>query len=385
MSAPSVSAEYTDRDPGHGLGAVLVGCLGTAWYALVADRLFASGHLNTLLERVWRVSDDPAAMAGQWLTAWLLALTRRLPEAGPQSLVLLTVLAGGFTLGTFYWRLRRVRWSLPLALFATMLLALHPATLILATTGQTLLLSVLLVGIVALALDRASTIGDAQSLMALGLALAALVLTAPDAIYIALPIMALLPFCLHDVRDSGSAVALFLLTLFPAVVAVGAILLAAATFGEAPTYALNRWVAPMHGLVEAASTPWLVRHGGHFFWPFLALLPLCALAMPPMALPFISLLLRPEERARPVTALLALLGGPIAGAGAALFWHESGPLPAIGITMAAVVAWTTSRRLQPAESLLWLVWLAIGTTLCWLTLWIWDEPGMLAWRRALAL
>jgi hypothetical protein len=69
---------------------------------------------------------------------------------------------------------------------------MHPATLMLATTGQTLLLSVLLVGIVALALDRASTIGDAQSLMALGLALAALVLTAPDALYIALPIMALL-------------------------------------------------------------------------------------------------------------------------------------------------------------------------------------------------
>ncbi len=383
MSSTTVSAEYTDRQDGHALGGVLVMVAGTVWFAWVADLLFASRHLDAMLERVWLVSEDPAAVAGQWLAAMLLSLTRHVPDAGPQTLVMLTVLAGGFTLGVFYWRLRRVHWGLLEALAATGLLALHPATLMLATTGQTLLLSVLLVGVVALALDRASTIGDAQSLMALGLALAALVLTAPDALYIALPIMALLPFCLRDVRDSGSAVALFLLTLFPAVIAVGGILLAAATFGEAPTYALNRWVAPMHGLTEAANTPWLVRFGGSFFAPFIALLPLCAVAMPPAVLPLISLLVRPEERQRPVTALLALLGGPLAGAGATLFWHTAGPLPAMATGMAAVVAWTSSRRLQTPERLLWLLWLAIGVFLCWSTAWVWDDPDRLAWRVAL--
>jgi hypothetical protein len=383
MSSTTVSAEYTDRQDGHGFGGALVMVAGTIWYAWVADLLFASGHLDAMLERVWLVSEDPAAIAGQWLAALLLSLARHVPDAGPQTLVMLTVLAGGFTLGVFYWRLRRVRWGLLEALAATALLGLHPATLMLATTGQTLLLSALLVGIVALALDRASTIGDAQSLMALGLTLAALVLTAPDALYIALPIMALLPFCLRDVRDGGSALALFLLTLFPALIAVGGILLAAATFGEAPTYALNRWVAPMHGFTEAANTPWLVQFGGNFFAPFFALLPLCAIAMPPAVLPLLSLLVRPEERQRPATALLALLGGPIAGAGATLFWHTAGPLPAIATSMAAVVAWTSSRRLQSAERWLWLLWLGIGVFLCWTTLWVWDDPDHLAWRVAL--
>ena len=383
MSEHVVSAEYTDRQDGHATGGLLVMVAGIIWYALLADRLFATGHLDQMLERAWLVSEDPAAAAGQWLAAMLLGLARLVPKAGPQTLVLQTVLAGGATLGAVYWRLRRVHWPLWQALAATALLGLHPATLMLATTGQTLLLAILLVGVVALALDRASTIGDAQSLMALGLALAALVLTAPDALYIALPIMALLPFCLRDVRDSGSAVALFLLTLFPACIAVGGILLAAATFGEAPSYALSRWVAPMHGVIEAANTPWLVQHGGHVLGPFLALLPLCALAMPPMLLPLLSLAVRPEERLRPATALLALLGGPLAGAGATLFWHSSGPLAAIATAMAAVLAWTSSRRLEDSERLLWLLWLAIGVGLCWATPWVWDDPDRLAWRHAL--
>jgi mannose/fructose/N-acetylgalactosamine-specific phosphotransferase system component IID len=100
-------------------------------------------------------------------------------------------------------------------------------------------------------------------------------------------------------------------------------------------------------------------------------------------LPLISLAVRPEERQRPATALLALLGGPIAGAGATLFWHTAGPLPAIATSMAAVVAWTSSRRLQTPERWLWLLWLAIGVFLCWTTVWAWDDPDRLAWRVAL--
>jgi hypothetical protein len=364
-------------------GSVLVTCAGIIWFAFAADRLFASGHLDPLLDQVWRVSEDPAAVAGQWLVAVLLHLTRRVPESGPQTLVLITVIAGGFTLGVLYWRLRRVHWSVPEALLATAFLAAHPATLMLATTGTPLLLSAMLVGVVILALDRAATVGDAQSLMALGLALAALVLTSPDALYIALPMVALLPLCLRDVRDSGSALALFMLTLFPAVVAVGGILLAAATFGEAPAYAFRRWLAPMHGVIEAADVPWLVRFGGSFFAPLGVLLPLTIVAMPPALLALVSLLMRPEERERPVTAVLALVGAPLAGAGATLFWHTAGPLPALATGMAAVIAWTSSRALQSAERMLWLIWLFLGVVMAWFTPWVWTQLDRGDWRAAL--
>lgn len=238
----AIREEALDRERGHGFGALAVTVLGTFWYALVADALFASHHLDLLLERVWRVAEDPAAVAGQWLAATLLSLTRAVPESGPHTLVLITTLAGGVTLGAFYWRLRRVHWSLAEALAATLLLALHSATLLMATTGQTLLLSVL---------------------------------------------------------------------------------------------------------------------------------------------PLISLLVRPDERERPVTALLALLGGPVAGAGATLFWHTEGTLPSLGIAMAAVVGWTSSRRLSPPERWLWLLWLGIGVVLCWITPWLWGDPIHAAWREAL--
>jgi hypothetical protein len=226
-------------------------------------------------------------------------------------------------------------------------------------------------------------IGDAQSLMSLGLVLAALVLTAPDALYIALPMVALLPLCLRDVRDIGSAVALFLLTFFPAVIAVGAILLAAATFGEAPAYAIRRWLAPMHGVLAAADVPWLHAWGGRFWEPLAELQVLFIVAMPPALMALISLIARPDERQHPVTPILALIGGPLAGAGATLFYHTTGPLPAIGTGMAAVLAWTASRQLQPPERWLWLCWLTLGLVACWMTGWLWDEPDRLAWRNAL--
>lgn len=367
------------------LEGVLVGFGAFLWFALVADRFIAAGLTDQALTEVWRGQDDPAALAGQWLVATLLAAIRWLPGAGPQTLILVTTLAGGLGLGAFHRRLRLAGWSLPEALAAIAMLALHPAMLLLTTTGLTLLLTVLLVAVVVLCLDRAATIGDAQSLMALGLVLAAMMLTAPDALYIALPIAVMLPFCLRGVQDLGSAAALYLITLFPAVVAVGGILLAAATLGEAPAFALRRWLAPMHGAIDSIGTQWLQANGGDFLWPFRQLLPLFLIAMPPALVALLCLILRAAERRRPAAALLALVGGPVSGAGATLFWHASGPLPGIAIGMAATLAWTACRTLTAAERLLWLIWLAVGLGLSWGTGWIWNVPEPAAWRAAIGL
>ena len=265
------------------------------------------------------------------------------------------------------------------------MLALHPVMLLLATTGQTMLLSVMVIGVVILCLDRAALVGDAQSLMALGLMLAVLMLTAPDAFYVVLPIAAILPFCLRGVQDVGSAAALYLITLFPSAVAVGGILLGSATMGEAPAFALRRWLAPMHGALDAAASTWLNLRGGDFFGPLLELLPMFLAAMPPALLAMAALVLRPEDRRRPVAASLALLGGPLSGAGATLFWHAAGPLPAIAVGIAAVLAWTVSRRTTRPERLAWLAAMALGLGLSWGSGWIWEGADMAAWRAALPL
>ncbi|RYJ03505.1 MAG: hypothetical protein EON47_03840, partial [Acetobacteraceae bacterium] len=339
--------------------ALLIGYLAFLWFALVADRILGSGQLDEVLAQIWRVSDDPAALAGQWIAASLLGIIRMVPNAGPQTLVLTTTLGAGGLIGMLFLRLRRFGWGFAEALAAVAMLALHPAMLMLATTGQTQLLSVMVIGIVILCLDRAASVGDAQSLMALGLMLAVLMLTAPDALYVVLPIAAILPFCLRGVQDLGSAAALYLITLFPSAVAVGGILLGSATMGEAPAYALRRWLAPMHGALEAAGSVWLNQRGGDFFAPLLELLPLFLLAMPPALLALLALVLRPEERRRPVAAFLALLGGPLSGAGATLFWHASGPLPAIAVGMAAVLAWTVSRNGTRLKRQAWLAAMAL--------------------------
>jgi hypothetical protein len=355
------------------------------WFAFVADRFIASGEAAPLLAEVWRVQEDPAALAGQWLVATLLAIIRWIPNAGPQTLILATTLAGGLGFGMLYRMLRLNGWGWPEALLVMLLLAAHPGVLMLTTTGGTLLLSVLLVGVVVLCLDRAATVGDAQSLMALGLVLATMMLTAPDALYIALPIAVMLPFCLRGVQDFGSAAALYLITLFPSVIAIGGILLASATMGEAPAFALRRWLAPMHGAIDAAGTLWLEGNGGTFLDPFRKLLPLFVMAMPPSLMALLCLILRPTERRRPAAALLALMGGPLAGAGATLFWHAAGPLSGIAIGMAATLAWTTCRSFNLGERLLWTIWLGVGVSLTWSTAWIWSGPEPEIWRKALGV
>ena len=355
------------------------------WFGLVADRIVRSGQLDEVLTGTWRIIEDPAELAGQWIAATLLAVIRWVPQSGPQTLVLATALGAGATIGALFHRFRRAGWSLPEALLAVAMLAAHPAVLVLATTGQTLLLSVLMIGLVILCLDRAATVGDAQSLMALGLVLAGLMLTARDAVYIVLPIAAILPFCLRGVQDFGSAAALYLITLFPAAVAVGGILLGAATMGDAPVHATSRWLAPMHGAWETIDSEWLNQRGGSFLNPLRELLPLFLMAMPPALMALLALLVRPAERRQPVGALLALFGGPLAGAGATLFWHAASPLPAVVIGMAAVLAWTTSRYWTVAERWLWLLWMAVGLVLTWGTPWIWNDSEMATWRAALPL
>ena len=361
----------------------LVGAAAFLAFAAVADRLMDGAWLAPQLAETWRVNDDPAAAAGQWFTAFLLMILRAIPGSGPQSLVLVTCATGAGITALLHYRMRGRGWGKLAAAAAAAAIALNPVMLIMASTGSTLLLNVVVVGLVALAFDRASTVGDAQSLMGIGLSLAALVLTEPGAVYILLPLLVLLPLGLRDVQDAASATALFLLTLFPAFIAVLGILVAAATLGEPPKFALLRWSSPMHGVDGAVNAPWLAAHGGHFVDPLTILLGWYLMAVPVAVMPLLHLGLNPAERGKPAITLLAILCGPLAGAAATFYWHIADPVWACAVGLAFVLAWLSSRvlgRLERAATLA-LLWLGVG--LAWSPLWMWSEPARQGWLAAL--
>ncbi len=360
----------------------LVGALAFLAFIAVADRLMMGAWLAPQLEEIWRVSEDPAAAAGQWFTAFLLMILRAIPGSGPQSLVLVTCATGAGITALMHYRMRGRGWGLGAATLAAAAIALNPVMLIMASTGSTLLLNVVLVGLVALAFDRASTVGDAQSLMGIGLSLAALVLTEPGAVYIILPLLVLLPLGLRDVQDAASATALFLLTLFPAFIAVLGILVAAATLGEPPKFALLRWSSPMHGVEGAVNAPWLAAHGGSFTSPFFTLLLWYLMAVPLAVMPLVHLVLNPAERSKPAITLLAIFNGPLAGAAATFYWHMSDPIWACAVGMAFVLAWLSSRVLSRWERGASLALLWLGMVLAWSPLWMWNEPAREGWLTA---
>ena len=365
------------------LSSVLMGVLAFVVFIVAADQLVQGQWLTPQIEETWRVSEDPAAAAGQWFTAFLLLVLRAIPGIGPQSLVLVTCGTGAAIVAVLHWRMRGRGWGVLAATAAAAAIALNPIMLIMASTGSTLLLNVVLVGLVAVAFDRASTVGDAQSLMGIGLSLAALVLTTPGAVYIVLPLLVLLPLGLRDVQDAASATALFLLTLFPAFIAVAGILVAAATLGEPPKFALLRWASPMHGVEGAVNVPWLAEHGGFFTNPFTILLTWFLMAVPLAVMPAVHLVMNPAERSKPAITLLALFCGPLAGAAATFYWHMADPIWACAVGLAFVLAWLSSRVLAEWERLTCLGLLLFGLVLSWSPLWMWSEPARDGWLRAL--
>lgn len=390
MNATSVAATAASNESRHAafvfsrsaFASWLIGALAFLAFIAVTDRLMAGTWLAPQLEEIWRVNDDPAAAAGQWFTAFLLMILRAIPGSGPQSLVLVTCVTGAAITAMLHWRMRGRGWGFWPATLAAAAIALNPVMLIMASTGSTLMLIVVLVGLVALAFDRASTVGDAQSLMGIGLSLAALVLTEPGAIYIILPLLVLLPLGLRDVRDAASATALFLLTLFPAFIAVLGILVAAATLGEPPKFALLRWSSPMHGVEGAVNSPWLAAHGGSFTGPFFTLLLWYLMVVPLAVMPMLHLALNPSERSKPAITLLAIFCGPLAGAAATFYWHMSDPIWACAVGMAFVLAWLSSRVLTQLERLGALILLVAGLAMSWSPFWMWGEPAREGWLLA---
>ena len=371
------------------VGAV-VGVACFLLFLSVADHIFAAGYLGPMQGVVWDTEADAANAGGQWLTQALLALVRAIPRAGPELLVLMTIGVVSFMLGMFAQGLNRRGWSVLGAGLAAVLLALHPVTMYLATTGQPAVLGIAAVAVLVVAIDRASALADAQSLMALGLTFALLFVTEPNALYLLLPVLAVLPLTLREMRDTGSTAALLLIVVTPSVVVVGTLLVGSMIVGIEPETILLHWVAVLHGSLDpdALSSGWLARNGGSFFVPVVEIAGLCFGCLPIVLLAMWRLLLGrwitpARVPVRTGTALLAIGLAPAAGAFAVLFWHPETRWNAVGTAIAAGTAWTVTASLRLPERVIWVFLLGLGFAFAWFSPYLWEDPDKIAWQSAL--
>jgi hypothetical protein len=371
------------------LGAVLTVAV-LAMFVWTADRIFAAGYLAPMLGIVWDVDADAANAGGQWLVQALLGVVRAIPRAGPELLVMMTMLLLAGLIGALGRALYRRGWPAVMAVLAALLVALHPVTLYLASTGQPAVLGLTALCLLLLTMDRVSVLGDAQSLMGLGLCFALLFVTDPNALYLVLPVLAMLPLALKDMRDSGSIAALFLICLIPSTVSIATLLVGSMIVGVAPETTLRHWVAVLHGsLVEdVVGATWLSRNGGTFFGPFVELVGLCLVCVPMSLLILWRLLATPLLQPRRVavrlpTAVLAAALAPLAGAFAVLFWHPQTQWNAIGGAIVATCVWGMTVHLRRFEQIAWLLALVFGLYVSWDAPWLWTDPDKTVWRAAL--
>jgi len=361
-----------------------VGLLCFAIFMLAADQLTQSGWLLPQMEALWQPHEVAAQAASQLLPELLLVVLRLIPGTGPATLLLVTLVTASIGMAVLHWRLRGRGWSFLGATVAVLAVAANPVTLILATSGSTLLITAALVWMVAISFDRAARVGDAQSLISIGLALAGLVLTTPAALYICVPLLVVLPVGLREARDLPSAIALFLLTIFPTLVAIAGIAVAASTLGEPAGAALQRWVAPMHGVEALVNTPWHAAVGGQLADSFFMLLGWALMAVPLGVMPFVHALFGRGNQESLAVAFLVLCTAPLAGAMATAQWHMQEPIWAMAVALAFALAWLSARVLTLWERLLVVALLLAGCFMAWQPDWMWAEQQTSQWWAALS-
>lgn len=387
--APPTLRPISRRALSKPIGALLTLAAG-ALFLLTADSIFAAGYLAPLLGIVWDADADAANAGGQWLVQALLEMVRSIPRAGPELLVLMTITIMAFLVGSLGRGLYRRGWPVVPAALAALLVALHPVTLYLASTGQPAVLALLAVCLLLLAVDLVAVTGDAQALMFLGICFALLFITEPNALYVVLPVMLVLPLAIREMRDGGSMAALLLICILPSIVAIATLLVGSMVVGVAPETTLRHWIAVLHGALvdDALGSTWLSRNGGTFFRPFTELIALC-LVCAPMLLTILwrllvaPLLHRQHVAARLASALLAFGLAPVAGAFAVLFWHPQTQWNAVATALGCAGTWAMTVNLRRYERYAWLALLLLGVYVSWTAPWLWTDPDKLAWRTAL--
>lgn len=260
--------------------------------------------------------------------------------------------------------------------------AAHPIYLAAAVSGSTMLMRGVAFFALVTWLYRIEFVGDVQSKMTFGIVLAAMVLLDPNAGYVLIPILILLPWIYRNIGSGAEALAAYILILTPAVLSGAAILFACTlASGLAPWHLVALWLEPLHGNTAATGAfRWYDTLGGHFGGALYTLAGLALASVPMTVLVLTQAVVEPRQRVLPRTAALSLILPVFAGALATYFHHAQSAWPILLNLLAAALAWLckahlTDRARQAAIGLLF-----AGTAIAWVYPPLWQEPGLIAWR-----
>jgi hypothetical protein len=354
------------------------------FFTIVTLHLAHENYFPTHDPTLW-TSGDPPAAGGRWFERSLIELLHLIPGARPFALSMLTIAAAAFGIGQFAHDLVRRGWEAPRAALAAGLITVHPVTLSLATSGTATCLYVLMASALLISLDRFEAIGDTQSLILLGLLLALLAISWPDAVFFIIPLTLLLPWAFKDIRSYSAATALYVIALTPAFIVLSAVALGGSLFQIPFSDVLAIWSAPLHGAGANVilQSPWLAEYGGHPLAALINLTALCLVLIPALLVILLRFATARRERANPVTGVAALILPPVAGAIAAAYHQLAGPNLIVALSLGCTAAWAGTTTLRDRESWLFTALLAAGALAGWATPWLWQTPSQTLWRAIL--
>jgi hypothetical protein len=260
--------------------------------------------------------------------------------------------------------------------------ATHPIYLAAAVSGSTMLMRGVAFFALVTWLYRIEFVGDVQAKMTFGIVLAAMVLLDPNAGYVLIPILILLPWIYRNIGSGAEALAAYILILTPAVLSGAAILLACTLASRlAPWTPMALWLEPLHGAVAAPGDfQWYDTLGGDFGGAVFALSGLALACVPITVLVLTQAVVEPRQRVLPRTAALSLILPVIAGALATSFHHAQSAWPILLNLLAAALAWLCKAHLSDRARWAAIVLLFAGSAIAWVYPPLWQEPGLAAWR-----
>lgn len=361
---------------------IIVGAASAIIFALAAQRLNAHSYATVSVLNVWN-NPNRLDIGGQWMQLLLIWLIKLIPGSTFSTLTLVTILSAAGFQGFITHDLVKRGWSPLQASLSGGLTALHPVMLFMATNGSPLLMYVIIASIVISALDRLEAIGDTQSLIVLGLCLAALFLSWPNALYFILPLLMLLPWAFRDIGSYSAAAAMFIIVLAPTLIVFSAVAIGGTIFEIPLQDVLSTWQSPMHGaaLNVVSGSTWLAQYGGRPWQSFGVLFITCLLLVPRNLIIILRFMGSRRERSRPVTGLAALFLPSASGALATMFWHLGSPWLTVALSFVCASAWAATANFRNWERWLWIISFVCGVCLSWFTPLLWGSPDQVAWYR----
>ncbi len=378
------SRHYTALDKRVSSTSIGLGILCTIIFTTVAYAAVREGYISTLIERLWNLhSEEVQESGGQWLVVLFVLVLKSIPGTGPSLLVAMTVTTAAYMLSVMAGILTRRGWSsVQIILFITAL-ALHPLTLYAATTGQPFLLVAFTFACVILAADRLESIGDVQAQMAIGLALALLIITNPNGIYFIIPFLILLPIFYRQMNSVQSVVAGYIMVVLPCMIALVISFYVQIVFSRASLWNIVQlWLAPLHRpTVDLAQYQWLVKYRGDLGGSLGALLSSLFLFLPIYVAPALRLITSVRERKRPGTALAALIVPLLGGVVATYFGHAASAWTFLAAALAGSAIWIATSKITSRSSSILVAGLILGAIISWTSPEIWLDQEKIAWRN----